>query len=189
MFEEVISMDKKDKKPKQPFIDEVLDYCKVIVCTVLVFLLINTFIAREATVNGASMQPTLQNGDFLTLRSIFYTPEQGDIIACNAQGLGKVIVKRIIAVGGQTVSIDFGVGKVYVDGEEYLVDGIPNITTLWEGRDIENLTVPEGEYFVLGDNRQNSNDSRSPDVGFIDRDEILGKAVLRVFPFNSIRTF
>ena len=88
-------MDKKDKKPKQPFIDEVLDYCKVIVCTVLVFLLINTFIAREATVNGASMQPTLQNGDFLILRSIFYTPEQGDIIACNAQGLGKVIVKRI----------------------------------------------------------------------------------------------
>ncbi len=176
-------------KKKQPLIDEILDYAKVICCTMAIILLIFTFVARDAWVNGPSMQPTLQNGDLLILRSFLYKPRQGDIIACNAYSLGKVIVKRIAAVGGQTVTVDFEAGKVYVDGEEFIVDGIENITTLYEGVTYDNFTVPEGKYLVLGDNRQNSKDSRSPEVGLIDREDILGKAVIRLYPFKSIRTF
>ena len=177
------------KAEKQPLIDEILDFAKVMCVTGIIVILVYTFIGRQAWVSGESMEPTLLDKDFLILRSLLYTPEQGDIIACNSPGLGKVIVKRIAAVGGQTVTVDFEKGKVYVDGEEFLVDGIDNITLLREGRDITDLTVPEGKYFVLGDNRQNSNDSRSTEVGFVDREDILGKAVLRLFPFNRISTF
>ena len=181
--------EKKETTAKVPFIDEVLDYAKVICCTVAVILLIFTFVARNVRVSGPSMQPTLHDGDFLILRSIMYTPKQGDIVACNSYSLGKIIVKRIAAVGGQTVSIDFSEGKVYVDGEEFLVDGIENITTLREGRDIVDVKVPAGKYFVLGDNRQDSRDSRSPEVGFIDREDILGEAAVRLYPFGDVTFF
>lgn len=180
---------KKDAKEKQPFIDELLDYAKIICCTVAIIILIFTFVAKDARVNGPSMNPTLTDGDFLVLSSFFYTPKQGDIVACNSESLGKVIIKRIVATGGQKVTIDFSAGKVYVDGEEFLVDGIQNITTLHYGWDITDVTVPDGKYFVLGDNRQVSNDSRNPTVGFIDREDILGKAVIRLYPFDKIRTF
>lgn len=180
---------KKESSKNGSFIDELLDYAKVLCCTVAVILLVFTFIARDAWVNGSSMQPTLLNGDLLILRTFVYEPEQGDIIACNAYALGKVIVKRIAAVGGQTVTIDFNEGKVYVNGEEFLVDRIQNITTLREGRDIVEMKVPEGKYFVLGDNRQDSTDSRSAVVGFIDREDILGKAIIRLYPFNNFTVF
>lgn len=181
--------DKKEKSPKQPLIDEILDYMKAICCAILVILLIFTFVGRDAWVNGPSMEETLHDGDLMILRSCFYKPKQGDIIACNCEGLNKVIVKRIAAVGGQTVTVDFSAGKVYVDGEEFLVEGIPNITTLYEGQFIENVTVPDGKYFVLGDNRQNSTDSRDARVGFVDREDILGKVTFRIYPFDKIKYF
>ena len=170
---------------KQPFIDELLDWLKTICVTFVAVLLIFTFIARTARVNGPSMEKTLIENDLLILWSLGYEPAQGDIIACNCEGLGKVIVKRIIATGGQEVRIDFDAGKVYVDGEEYIVEGIPNITTARESNYSYPVVVPEGKYFVLGDNRQHSTDSRDLQVGFVDREDILGKAVLRLLPLKS----
>ena len=128
------------------------------------------------------MVPTLTNGDFLVLWSLFYTPKQGDIISANCDGLDEVIVKRVIAVGGQTVDIDFSTGEVFVDGELLDEPYINNLTLNDEGAFDYPITVEEGYYFCMGDNRQGSKDSRHPDVGLISRDDILGKVVLRLFP-------
>lgn len=175
------------EKEKPNFIDEALDWIASIAKACAIALLICTFILKPAVVVGESMLPTLKNRDLLILRSFMYTPRQGDIIAANCENLngGEVIIKRIVACPGQTVSIDFSAGKVYVDGEEFLVNGIENITTRKEGRDIENLTLPENKYFVMGDNRQNSTDSRDARVDLVDRDDILGKAALRLYPLSG----
>lgn len=174
------------RKKRRRMIDGLLDYIRTICITLIFVILAYTFVGRFAWVSGQSMEPTLYDGDLMVLWMLGYKPEQGDIIACNSDGLGKVIIKRIVAVGGQEVTIDFNEGKVYVDGKEFLVSGIENITTLREGRDIDHLIVPEGKYFVMGDNRQHSTDSRNGVVGFIDRDDILGKAVRRVLPPKKI---
>ena len=173
-------------KKRKRLIDDILDTLRVVCVTFIVIIICHTFIGRIAWVDGQSMETTLYDGDMLILWSLGYSPAQGDIVACNSYGLGKVIIKRIVAVGGQEVTIDFNAGKVYVDGKEFLVDGIENITTRNEGRAVEHLRVPSGKYFVMGDNRQHSTDSRDERVGFIDRDDILGKALLRVLPPKPI---
>ena len=108
--EKVVTVDiknvKKNKKQKEkkPFIDELLDWLKSFALVFVVIVLIFTFIAKTAIVNGSSMNDTLVNKDFLLLWSLFYTPKQGDIIAANCEGLNEVIVKRVIAVGGRRVT-------------------------------------------------------------------------------------
>ncbi len=176
---------KNKTKEKLSLVDEILDWLKTICITFIWVILVFTFVARTARVEGRSMQPTLVENDFLILRSFGYKPAQGDIVACNCEGLGKVIVKRVVAKGGQEVDIDFDAGKVYVDGELFEIEGIPNITTDRESNYNYPIKVPEGKYFVMGDNRQESTDSRSAYVGFVDREDILGKAVLRIFPLEK----
>lgn len=168
------------------FIDEVLDLLKSIVIAFAIIVLTFTFFCRTARVNGESMENTLLHGDFLVLYNFFYTPEAGDIISANCEGLNEVIIKRIIATEGQTVDIDFSTGKVYVDGEVIDEPYIKNLTINDEHGHKFPVTVPEGKYFVMGDNRQGSLDSRSGVVGFVDREDILGKAILRLFPFNRL---
>ncbi len=175
----------KKQKAESSFFDELLDWLKTICKTFIIVVLIFSYVAKTARVEGESMMPTLVDKDMLILWSLAYQPKQGDIVACNCEGLGKVIVKRVVATGGQQVDIDFEAGKVYVDGELFEVNGIPNITTDRESNYAYPITVPEGKYFVMGDNRQHSTDSRYERVGFIDRDDILGKAVFRVFPFKT----
>ncbi len=173
------------EKKKFSLIDELLDWLLPICKTFTIVVLTFTFVIRTASVQGQSMEPTLHESDRLILWSFCYSPKQGDIIAANCEGLGKIIVKRVIAVGGQEVNIDFDAGKVYVDGELFEVDGLENITTDRESAYNYPITVPKGKYFVMGDNRQHSTDSRSSYVGFVDREDILGKAVLRTYPFNK----
>ena len=173
------------QKVQKSFINELLDWVKEI-CKAIVFtVLICTFVARPVSVRGISMQPTLAENDWLILWSLGYTPKQGDIVAANCAGLEKIIIKRVIAIGGQEINIDFDAGKVYVDGELYEVDGLENITTERESNYTYPIVVPEGKFFVMGDNRQHSTDSRSGFVGLIDRDDILGRAVLRFYPFKK----
>lgn len=181
----IIKRKKKEKVKKNP-VDETLDWLRSLVLTFIAMVLLFTFVVKTARVDGGSMNQTLEDGDFLFLRSFLYTPKQGDIITANSWGLNKRIVKRIIAVGGQTVDIDFSTGTVYVDGEALDEPYINNLTINDEGAFDYPLTVDEGYYFCLGDNRQRSKDSRHPDVGLISREDILGKAFLRVYPFDKI---
>lgn len=187
---------KKEAKPaktKAEILDEILDILRSAAQTAIFLILFCTFIARIAIVFGDSMNETLHEGDRLLLWSLFYTPKQGDIVSANCRGLnrpdGEVIIKRIIAVGGQEVDIDFSTGTVYVDGEPLDEPYINNLTINDEGGFVYPVKVKEGYYFCMGDNRQRSTDSRDAAVGLVSHEDILGKAILRIYPFSDITFF
>lgn len=155
--------------------------------------LIFVFVVRLVGVQGDSMLPTLHNRDYLVLESNFLCGDgdlkYGDVVVLNVphyqhNGEGP-IVKRVIATEGQTVDIDFEAGIVYVDGVRLVEDYI-NAPTLynWEGELALEYpaTVPEGCIFVLGDNRNNSMDSRYAPIGMVDEQYVLGKVLLIVLP-------
>lgn len=146
-------------------------------------VLIFTFFGRLITVDGSSMEPTLLHGELMLVRSVGYTPRQGDIVVLTQVSFREdAIVKRVIATGGQTVSIDYLAGTVRVDGvlldEPYIKEDM-----LPRG-DVTDLTVPEGCIFVMGDNRNVSADSRYNYVGVIDERRVIGQAVAVIFPFD-----
>ena len=134
------------------------------------------------------MEPTLWHGDMMVVRSLGYTPKQGDVVVLTKpfENITGPIVKRVIAVGGQTVEIDYAANTIYVDGEEIPQDYILEPMEQKSWQTISTITVPEGEVFVMGDNRNVSNDSRNPDLGTVDTRYILGKAELVLFPFGDL---
>ena len=163
---------------------DLYEWAQALVCSVLAVVLLFTFVIRLIGVDGHSMVPTLQDGDrLLVLNSILYDDYQyGDIVVLRKESfLAEPIVKRVIATGGQTVDIDFETGSVYVDGELLKEDYINELTFLEEGTEFP-LTVPEGSIFVMGDNRNNSNDSRDYRLGTVDTRYVIGKAVFLAFP-------
>jgi signal peptidase I len=130
------------------------------------------------------MRQTLQDGDRLLVVNSGLVREyrQGDIVIARKQSFSDdPIVKRVIAVGGQTIDIDFNAGIVYVDGVALEEDYINDLTYTYEGTDFP-LTVPEGSVFLMGDNRNMSTDSREPRIGPVDLRNLIGKAVFLVFP-------
>jgi len=157
------------------------DLAYLVAIMMLVFLLL----FRIVVVSGPSMQNTLIGGDYLLLLGglLYQEPKQGDIIVASKDSFenGVPIVKRVIAVEGQEVDIDFGNGIVYVDGQALDEPYITAPTHLAEGVEFP-LTVSEGCIFVLGDNRPVSCDSRNPRVGLLDKREILGKAIFLFMP-------
>lgn len=160
-------------------------YLHDIVYLLAVVILLFLLVFRVAVVSGDSMYNTLVDGDYLLLLgNLFYTqPEYGDIVVASKSDYsgGEPIVKRIIACEGQTVDIDFEAGIVYVDGVALEEPYTYTPTHTQEGQTFP-LTVDAGCYFVMGDNRGISKDSRSPDIGLIDRREILGKVIVLFFP-------
>ena len=173
----------KDNKPG--FTKTVLLYLHDLIYLLGVILLVLLLVLRVVIVSGTSMLPTLVGGDYLLLIStpLYHSPEYGDIIVASKDSFenGEPIIKRVIAVEGQTVDIDFQTGTVYVDGAALQEPYINNATTLDEGTKLP-LVVDEGCVFVLGDNRGRSQDSRSPAIGLIDNREILGKALFLFLP-------
>ena len=156
-------------------------------------VLIFSFVFRVATIDGPSMQDTLWNGEKVIITNLAYTPKAGDIVVVSRNKSNSLteeselpIIKRIIATEGQVVDIDFVKGEVYVDGvKENYVDVPTNLRY-----DITfPVTVDEGCVFVLGDNRNDSLDSRASWIGnngMIDTRYILGHAIFRIYPFNKI---
>ena len=163
------------------------------------------FFWSNVRVEGHSMESTLQDQDKLFMTDLFYTPERGDIVIIDndashtfdengnlveGQGLSTVttekrLIKRIIAVGGETLDINFDDGTVTIDGTVLDEPYINNLTLNDAGAFSYPITIPDGYYFVMGDNRQHSSDSRYPMVGLVAKDQIMGKAILRFAPISK----
>ncbi len=157
------------------------DLLYMLAVIMIVFLLL----FRIVIVSGSSMFSTLWDGDWLLVSSsvLYQEPQVGDIIVASKDSFnhGEPIIKRVIALEGQTVDIDFEAGIVYVDGTALEEDYVHTPTNIQEGNAFP-MTIAEGCIFVMGDNRNGSKDSRHPDIGMIDTREVLGKAVFLLFP-------
>ena len=172
-------------------VDEVLDWIESFAFAIFIVLLVFIFLFRTVIVDGGSMNPTLYNAQRLILTHFNYEPERGDIIVANSPGLNKTIIKRCIGVEGDKVIVDYNTKTVTVNGEKvdepYLdasdpMEEKPYFDDRYRIDDNKyEYVVPDGTVFAMGDNRNGSNDSRSRDVGFIAKSDILGKAVFRFF--------
>ncbi len=175
------SSKKQSKDSGERGIDFIFDILEIFIFSLATVLIITTFLFRHSVVDGVSMENTLHAGEHLIISNLFYTPDYGDIIVCEEYGtLRKPIVKRIIALPGDHIEVraDY---SVYLNGEkleeEYVyIDFIGNPLEV-------DMIVPEGEVFIMGDHRNNSQDSRS--FGTVDIDSILGKVLLRFYPFDQ----
>ena len=163
----------------------ILEWYEALISAALVLVLIFSFFFRIIQVDGRSMVPTLTHGDKLIVWGAGYTPQRGDVVIVDSYtSYGKPLVKRVIAKGGDTISIDYDSGMVMVNGEVLQEDYIAEPTYL--GYDVTvPYTVPEGTVFVMGDNRNQSLDSRSTYVGCIDERDILGRVLLCFMPFTD----
>ena len=185
MAEEIhASAQDKPEEVKLPGAD-LFDWLQMVMgCILAAGLLFNCF-ARLTQVDGESMTNTLQDGEMMLAWSLGYHPKAGDIVVVNKKTAtfldDRAIVKRVIATEGQTVDIDFVTGTVYVDGEALQEDYINELTFTEEGTEFP-LTVPEGSIFVMGDNRNHSDDSRNSQLGTVDTRYVIGKAVFLLFP-------
>ena len=184
--------------------DFLFDALEMFAWSLAILLIIFTFALRLCRVDGASMENTLYDGENLLLYSLFYEPEQDDIIVFHLtdadSNLEKMLVKRVIATGGQTVEIDFKNNTITVDGVLYadehavlknnaddIVEQYLYFRPDWgyqNASDTMTVTVPEGCLFVLGDNRNFSRDSRDSGIMFVDERCVLGNALLRISPFT-----
>lgn len=163
----------------------ILEWYEALISAVVILVLVFSFVFRIIQVDGESMERTLYNGDRLIVWGAGYTPERGDIVIVDSYtSYGRPLVKRVIALGGDTIDIDYAAGTVWVNGEELDEPYIKEPT--WLSYDVEfPLTVPEGKVFLMGDNRNDSLDSRSTRVGCIDERDILGKVLLRFMPVKD----
>lgn len=181
----------KGQMEKRPEDRGLYDWVETVVCSILAAVVLFTFGIRLIGVDGESMRETLQDGDLMMVLSGWlcggYDP--GDIVILQKPGFhsGAPIVKRVIAAGGQTVDIDYSSGSVYVDGEALEEPYIREPTFLDEGISLP-LKVPEGCVFVMGDNRNDSDDSRDPDLGPVDTRSVIGRAFFLAVPGASAET-
>ncbi len=176
-----------------------VDYVELFVVAVCIVIVLFSVAFRTCTVDGASMNNTLLNGEVLIVSDMLYTPKRGDIIVFHQTDRSsntdrnKPLVKRVIGVGGDTVKVDYDTwtlsitdknGDTEILDEEYIY--LSPRGSYFSG--VREYKVPEGSLFVLGDNRNESLDSRYADIGFVDARRVLGKVVLRVAPVSRFGT-
>ncbi len=161
-------------------------WLQALVMALVALILVFTLVGRIIGVDGRSMVPTLHHGDMLLLQSIGYEPRQNDVVVLTKESFSsQPIVKRVIAVGGQTVDIDYGSGLVSVDGRILDEPYINELMVCPEAETTTHVVVPEGSIFVMGDNRNHSTDSRFPAVGVVDERCVLGRALMVLLPFQN----
>lgn len=193
---------------KQSFAASMYDFVEMFVLAVVFVILLLTLCFRLCRVDGPSMNQTLQDGEPLIVSNLFYTPKRGDIIVFHQTNgerettsplnrYNEPIVKRVIATGGQHVKLDYAAKKVYVSDDEtfdendvidesYAYFMTSRKTDEWEQRSkVTEYHVPEGYLFVMGDNRNNSADSRYPEVGFVDERRVLGRVLFKLPAIGS----
>lgn len=166
------------------FSSTLFDWAESLVIAVLLVVVLFTFICRIVIVDGHSMESTLHHGQLMLVSALGYEQEHGDIIVLHSDFHGP-IVKRVIATEGDVVDIDFDNAQVYLNGkalDEPYLDDFDYYD--YEGIDFPQ-TVPEDCVFVLGDNRTGSTDSRSPLIGMVHDDVVIGKVYFSIFPLDS----
>ena len=191
---------KKKDKPKKTVGQEIMSWVWTILIALLIATAIRAFVAEPVRVDGTSMTNTLQDGEVMLISKLAYefgSIQRNDVVVCRYPGrvtgefnLGAslgvtrytIFVKRVVALPGDTVEI--AGGSLYVNGE--LVPDPEKMASV--PRDFPAYTLGEDEYFVIGDNRRTSHDSRASDVGPLSRNMILGKATAVIFPFNAWRS-
>ena len=169
--------------------NSVYEFAELMVGAVCLMLFLTSFLFRTADVNGDSMNPTLLNNEKLIVlinNNVFGKAKKGDIVVVNQPSIfNESIIKRVIGEEGDEVNINFQKGEVWVNGVLQKEDYINTPTNRFEGVEFP-VVVPKGCVFVLGDNRNNSSDSRHPLIGMIDRRYINGKAVFRYLPLKRL---
>ncbi len=165
-----------------------------IIRALIIITFILAFLAQTCTVVGNSMLNTLHDGEKLVISNLFYKPKENDIIVFHETGaLNEPVVKRIIATENKWVRIDFDRAIVYVSNDEVIdeTDIIDESSYAYldigayKMKGIKEYYVPKGHVFVMGDNRNNSTDSRSEYIGFVDEKTILGKVIIRIYPYDN----
>ncbi len=187
--EENESLSKQKKElHKKAFLKELLFNSIYLLLVLIGTLLFIRFVAQRTVVNGDSMCPTLYDKDNLIVNKISYQfgkPERFDVVVFPYEyKKNTYYIKRVIGLPGETVRIDTD-GKIFIN--EVLLEEHYGAEVINEpGTAINGITLGEDEYFVLGDNRNHSSDSRTTAVGLVKRDKIIGKAWVRIYPFDSI---
>jgi len=163
---------------------ELYDWLQCIVSAIIFCIFIFVFVGRTIGVDGFSMMDTLHHNDRVIMSNLFYTPKNGDIVVfhCPNESFGGTpLVKRVIAVEGQTVDINFDTSEVFVNGfvidEPYIYEPT-TVKSNFEGP----VTIPKGYVFVMGDNRNHSSDSRDTRIGLVDTRYILGRVHFIALP-------
>ncbi|MBE6876236.1 MAG: signal peptidase I [Ruminococcus sp.] len=203
MMKEYVRFSKNRKLHR--IIGEMIDIISAAMIPIFLMILLFTYVFRVAIVQGDSMLPTLQDEDRLLVSQLQTRPHDGDIVVINAddailfaesgslymaEGLHKSIVKRVVAVGGQTLDISSEEGVVYINGEaqkELYTNTITQLPDLGNAFEYP-FTVPEGFVFVMGDNRDISLDSRYVNVGLVPEEQIEGTVLLRLYPLEKLGT-
>ena len=174
--------------PQEKSRREIYDWIYCLSVALIICVVIFAFFIRLIDVRGTSMNPTLNNNDKMLVSGLFYEPKVGDVVVFKKDEYDpeRALVKRVIAVEGQVINMDFDRGIVYVDGvpleEDYIMEPTTNKIDF-----IGPQTVPEGCVFVMGDNRNASTDSRKKEIGMVDTRLILGRAYAVVYPLSQVR--
>ena len=184
----VENQEENNQRDRRGILKEVLDWVVFFVILIGLTFLINTYVGQRTYISGPSMQPTLHDGDNLIVDKISYRftdPKRYDIIVFPYRYQNDTFyIKRIIGLPGETVQIING--YVYINGE-LREDEVYGAEVMEDaGIASEPITLGEDEYFVLGDNRNHSSDSRDPNVGVLHRDELIGRAWVRIWPLDQI---
>lgn len=170
------------------FLKEALEMSLYILVALIVSLFVVNFVGQRTVVSGDSMNDTLYDGDNLIVDKITYRfrePERFDVVVFPFHGNKKDhYIKRIIGLPGENVRIDKD-GSIYINGEK-LEESFGKEVITNPGRAESEIVLGTDEYFVLGDNRNNSSDSRDFMVGNIKRDELIGRAWFKIYPFNEM---
>ena len=185
--EEVVPEDIPEQfEKKKSRVREAIDFILYLAVVAGICYVIVTFVGQRTVVSGTSMIPTLQDGDNLITDKISYRfrdPERYDIIVLRVESQHENFIKRVIGLPGETVQIVGG--RVYINGELLESDVYGNELMISAGRASQPITLGENEYFVLGDNRNGSADSRLEEVGNVDKSRIIGRACVRFWPLRQ----
>ena len=178
----------KEKDQDRSIFKEILGWLVYIAILMAAVYVLITYVGQRTEVSGHSMEPTLQHGDNLIVDKISYRfrePERYEIIVFPYQYKENTYyIKRIIGMPGETVQIKDG--YVYIDGERLLSDIYGNELIKDPQTVADPITLKENEYFVMGDNRNHSMDSRDPSVGVLTKEDLIGRAWVRIYPFDNI---